>query len=27
LAAKAAKCDIQTVIVDAGADKPSASKL
>ena len=26
-AAKAAKCDIQTVTVDASADKPSASKL
>jgi hypothetical protein len=26
-AAKAAKCDIQTVIVDASTDKPSASKL
>lgn len=26
-AAKAAKCDIQTIIVDASSDKPSASKL
>jgi hypothetical protein len=27
LAAKAAKCEIRTIVVNASADKPSASKL